>query len=265
MKHAKRLATGAAAVAVSFTLIGCAGNNEVAAPDGGTFVAPARAPTTVLAQSSLSQTAVAKSIVASPPAVMVLDQNGSRMPNVDVSFVVTNGGGSVVPDLVHTDKYGVATASWRLGDTSDENTLTATVSGIQPVVFRANSLLPQSAPALQATRWDLLLIGGQQLPLTYSGGGSTWTITGGHYVFLDDSTYTFGYDIGGVGHASSIGRYFRNASGAVQFYLAPGTYGPFYAERGGLFSTATIQGNLITVTYEDYVDFEIEIYIMPSH
>jgi hypothetical protein len=127
-------------------------------------------------------------------------------------------------------------------------------------------LLPQDAPALASSKWDLLLMGGQQLPQTFSGGGSTWTITGGHYVFLDDSTYAFGYDVNGVGHLNPLGRYFRNASGAVQFYLAPGSYpgSAFYAERGGLFSTATIQGNLITVTYEDFIDFEIETYVMSS-
>jgi hypothetical protein len=260
MKRSRRLAAGVTTAAFSITLVGCAAKNEVAAPDGARL-----APTTVLAHSLASQTGVANSIVASPPTVIVLDQNDAPMRNVEVSFAVTNGGGSVVPDLVRTDNNGFAAASWRLGDTSIENTLTATVSGIQPVIFRANSLLPQNAPAVRATRWDLLLAGGQQLPLTYSGGGATWTITGGHYVFLDDSTYTFGYDIDLVAHPNPSGRYFRLASGEVQFYLAPGTYGPFYAEMGGLFSTATIQGNLITVKYEDLVDFETEIYVMSTH
>jgi hypothetical protein len=264
MKYSRNVATAVAGVTLSITLLGCGAKNEVAAPDGSTFATPSKAPTTILAGSLLKQTGVVNSFVPAPPAVVVLDQNGAPMSGVQVSFDVTSGDGLVAPNRVLTDRDGIARTSWRLGETSGENTLSATVSGIKPLIFIANCVVPEASPAARATQWDLLLIGGQQLPLTYSGGGSTWTITGGHYVFLDDSTYAFGYDVNGVEQLHPMGRYVTVASGAVQFYLAPGSYplSTFYAERGGLFSTATIKGNLVTVTYEDFIDFEIETYVI---
>lgn len=258
MKHARHLTTRAAALALTITLAGCATQNDVTAPNAGTFVSPSKVPTTVLARSPVSQIGVTSSVVPFSPAVVVLDQNGAPMKDVDVHFVVTDGGGSVAPSLVSSNANGLAVASWHLGDTSGENTLTATVQGIQPVLFEANAVLP-----LNVTRWDLQLIGDKPLPLTYSGGGASWTITGGHYVLVDDGTYTFGYDVDGVERPSTIGRYIRLDSSRVQFYLPAGSYpqSEFYTERGGLFSTGIIQGNVMTVTYEDFVDFEIETYV----
>lgn len=244
-----------AAVAFSITLAGCAANNDVAAPDGRTPEIPSKTPTSVVASSLVNQIGIANSLVTLPPVVRVLDQNGAPMSKIEVSFAIVDGGGSVAPDRVLTNNSGIARTSWRLGNTAGENTLTATVSGIQPLIFRANSLLPGSAPAVRATRWDLLLVAGQKLPLTYSAGGSTWTITGGQYVFLDDSSYARGYDVAGAEHTRPMGRYFVNASGAVQFFDALGL----------LLSTATIQGNLVTVTYEDFIDFDPEIYVMADH
>ena len=254
MKRSRNAAGAAAAIALSIVLAACGTKNDVAAPDGRTPDTPSKTPTTVLAHSLVNQTGIVNSLVVSSPAVVVLDQNGAQMSDVVVSFVVTDGGGSVAPDRVRTDQFGIARTSWRLGEITGENTLTAAVSGIQPVVFRANSLLPGSMPELRGTRWELLRIGGQELPLTYTGGGASWTITGGHYVFLDDSTYAWGYTVNGVDNTHPMGRYVITASGAVQFFEAPGV----------LFSTATIEGNLVTVAYEDFIDFDVETYVMSS-
>ena len=251
----KRSRNVVAAVVFSFTLAGCAAEDDVAAPDGRTPEIPPQTPTSIVASSVVNQIGIANSLVTLPPVVTVLDQNGAPMSRVEVSFAIADGGGSVAPDRVLTNNLGIARTSWRLGNTAGENTLTATVSGIQPVVFKANSLLPGSAPEVRASRWDLLLVAGQRLPLTYSGGSSTWTITGGHYVFLDDSTYAWGYEVNGVDNTRPAGRYVVNASAAVQFYNS----------WGNLVSTATIQGNLATVTYEDIADFDPEIYVMADH
>jgi hypothetical protein len=255
MKRSRNVLAAATAVALSIAVAGCDFKNEVAPPDGQTPGSPSKTPTTVLAGSVLSQAGIVNSLVTHPPAVIVLDQNHTAMSGVEVSFVVTHGEGSVAPDRVRTDKDGIARTSWRLGETTGDNTLTANVSGIQPVVFSANSFLPGSLPELRGTQWDLVEVGGKKLPLTYSGGDSSWSITGGHYVFLDDSTYAWGYDVNGVGGARYMGRYVIDAFGAVQFFDA----------SGFLFSTGTIQGNLVTVTYADIIDFEVEIYVLPSN
>ena len=255
MRHSRTVTAGAAALALSFTLAGCSAKNDVAAPDGQPiFSPPAKTATTIFARSLLSQTGIASFLVPSPPAVIVLDQNGLPMSDVDVLFVVMKGEGSVAPDRVRTDRYGIARTSWRLGSAAGENTLTANVSGIQPLPFSAKALVPQGAPSERATKWDLVLIGGQELPITYSAGSQSWTITGGHYLFLDDSTYAYGYDVNGIVQTRPMGRYLFAASGTVQFY----------DQYGALFSTGTIQGNVITVTYEDSIDFDIETYVFSS-
>ena len=254
MKRSRNVLAAAATVALSITFAGCAAKNDVAAPDGRAPEIPSKTPTTILARSPVNQTGIVNSLVVNPPAVLVLDQNGTQMSDVLVSFAVTGGEGSVAPDQVLTDHSGIARTSWRLGDGTGENTLTATVSGIQPLVFRANSLLPGSMPELRGTRWELQRIGAQQLPVTYSGGGTTWTITGGNYVFLDDSTYAWGYTVNGVDNTRPMGRYVVDAPGSVQFFSAPGV----------LFSSATIAGNVVTVMYADFIDFDAETYVIPS-
>lgn len=254
MKRSRNVLAIAAAVTLSIILAGCSGKSDVAAPDGRAPEIPSKTPTTILARSLVNQTGIVNSLVVSSPAVLVLDQNGTQMSDVLVSFAVTGGAGSVAPDQVRTDHFGIARTSWRLGGATGENTLTATVSGIQPVLFRANSLLPGSMPELRGARWELVRIGAQQLPLTYSAGGTTWTITGGNYVLLDDSTYAWGYTVNGVDNTRPAGRYVVDAPGSVQFYSAPGV----------LFSSATIEGNVITVMYEDWMDFETETYVMAS-
>lgn len=119
-------------------------------------------------------------------------------------------------------------------------------------------------PSAIVARYDLQQIGDRQLPLTYSGGGASWQITGGHYFLAADNSYVFGYDINGATQAVPAGRYVLIDATTVRFYLAPGSYpqSQFYQERGGLFSTGRIQGDVMTVTYEDFVDFEIEKYIL---
>ncbi len=252
MKHAKQLTTRAAALALAIALVACATPDGVTAP-------VARVPTKLIAASPLDQEGIAGSSVLGPPVVSVLDENGAPMKNVAVRFAVTAGAGTIAQDLVKTDVDGFAGVPWRLGDAGGENILIATVPGIKPVVFRAMAVIPANG-----ARWDLLLIGEQHLPLTYSGPGASWSITGGHYVFVGDSTYIFGYEVDGVDGPSTIGRYVRLDSSTVQLYV-PECYAGSDScqERGGLFlfATGTIQGSVMTVTYEDFIDFEKETYV----
>src|SRR5438094_7448420 len=121
MKDANCLNTGMKAFTLAMALLGCATGTTAAdatGPDAGTFATPSRVATTVVAKSSLSQIGVAGLIVVYPPAVVVPDQNGRAMANVEVHFVVTNGGGTAVPEVVKTDVDGFAVTSWSLGDTN---------------------------------------------------------------------------------------------------------------------------------------------------
>jgi hypothetical protein len=201
------------------------------------------------------------------PAVLVTDRSGTRLANVPVRFVVGPEGGEISDPVVITDGFGVARAStWRLGNTPGENTLTVSVAGSLPVTFTATVVTRWNVVAT----YDLETIGGRALPLTYSAGSASWTITGGHYVIADDGTYAFGYEVDNAKRTAadipcSMSQYTADGS-TLLFYLTPGSYplSTFYHERGGLFSTGTVSGNRMTVKYEDFIDFEDEVYVLST-
>jgi len=200
------------------------------------------------------------------PVVRVTTRSGTPLVNVPVRFVVGPGGGEIGDSIVMTERSGAARAgTWRLGSTPGENTVTASVAGGLSVTFTAAVKLWN----VIAT-YDLESIGGRALPLTYSGGGDTWSITGGHYVLADDGTYAFGYEVSdrrwtGADISCSMAQY-TAADSTLTFYLEPGSYpgSAFYQERGGLFSKGTVSGNRMTVKYEDFIDFEDEVYVLST-
>jgi hypothetical protein len=59
----------------------------------------------------------------------------------------------------------------------------------------------------------------------------------------------------------SSARYVVSGSG-IEFYLAPDTYpmSRFYQERNGHFATASLSGPTMSVKYDDFVDFDDEVY-----
>lgn len=151
--------TGADGIArlTSWTLGTTPGTNTATATVGGLSPVVFDAtgilvPTTVQATTSVSQQARVGSAVPQPPGVRVRDQLNNPMPGVSVAFAVTAGGGTVTPAVVVTGSDGVAQAtSWTLGPSAGTNTVTATVSGIAPVVFTAVGLAPTSIQAVTAT------------------------------------------------------------------------------------------------------------------
>ncbi len=96
-------------------------------------------------------------------SVQVFDARRRELGGVDVRFAVTSGGGDLsatdaaatsggianraaAPEVeVETDAAGVATASWTLGTTAGEQTVEATVAGLDPVRFTAKTF--SDAPA----------------------------------------------------------------------------------------------------------------------
>lgn len=100
------------------------------------------AATTIAANSAISQDGTVGSPVPQPPSVKVTDGSGNGVSGVQVTFAVTDGGGSVSGDKPTTNSSGIATVgSWTLGTTAGSNTLTATADGLSgsPVTFTASA------------------------------------------------------------------------------------------------------------------------------
>jgi hypothetical protein len=82
------------------------------------------------------------------PAVRVLDAAGDPVVGYQVTFVVTQGGGTVTGELQTTNAQGIARVdSWRLG-AEGRNTLEARAGSLQgsPVVFNATAVAPPPPP-----------------------------------------------------------------------------------------------------------------------
>ena len=120
----------------------------LAACDGGGTESPR--PSSAVAASSTTQTAIAGTAVTEPPAVRVTDQKGQPMAGVAVTFVVSAGGGTLTGGAATTNAQGVATAgTWTLGTAAGQNVVTATVGSLTPVQFIATAQ-PRSPAAITA-------------------------------------------------------------------------------------------------------------------
>ena len=78
--------------------------------------------------------------VSTVPAVLVLTANGEPAPRVAVTFNVDAGSGSVGNRTAVSGPDGVARVGrWTLGTSPGKEQLTATVTGLPPVVFSATA------------------------------------------------------------------------------------------------------------------------------
>ncbi len=227
---------------------GCGGDSDVTAP----YKPAANVVLSLLVpKSSLLMSAGPGLVVPEAPTVMAVDQSGKPLINVSVSFVLASGGDTVANASVTTDSLGLArSGEWRLGEIPGMNTLVASIASGASVTFTAIGQLSKVIAS-----YDLETIGGKTLPFRY---GATWVIIGGYYVLADDSTYTFGYVVksgAGIGFNGSTGSSYSRLNATII---------EFYYRDGGLFSTGTINGNVMAVKYVDYFDSFDEVYLL-SH
>jgi hypothetical protein len=89
--------------------------------------------------SGNNQEAPAGSKLPQPLVVRVLDQDGNPIPNLAVSWVVGDGGGSANPQTSNTNADGQASTEWTLGSAPVTNTLNAVVSGVGTATFSATA------------------------------------------------------------------------------------------------------------------------------
>ncbi|MBW7932202.1 MAG: hypothetical protein H3C62_01050 [Gemmatimonadaceae bacterium] len=96
------------------------------------------------------QTATIGTPVARAPVVRVTDAYGNAVQGALVSFTPAATSGAVYGNLVTTDATGAASpALWTLGPTPGAQQLIATVTGANPIVFRATAL---GQPVQEASR-----------------------------------------------------------------------------------------------------------------
>ena len=110
-------------------------------------IAPAPAPASMERVSGNGQTDTAEAALESPYVVRVTDTQGTPVPSVPVTWVVTSGGGLVAPASSATDPAGRASATHTLGSTLGSQAATASVAGLSgsPVTF--TSTATHGAPA----------------------------------------------------------------------------------------------------------------------
>jgi len=187
------------------------------------------------------------------PSIRVLDEKRSPAADLTVTFVVTRGEGSVSNASVTTDQDGVAGTDWVLGPLDGTNTVLVSVPSMNSSVsFNAEAKVE---PII--ARYDLIEVGGSPLPGSY-------LVSGGHYLLKSDNSFDYGYDVDGVSRVTPTGTFVQLDANTIQFVLSPGSYGKsslYYGPSNGLFATARIEGDVMTVTYVDNMDYDIEKYV----
>ena len=121
-------------------------------------------PATLVRVAGEGQSAPAGTAVPTAPAVRVADANGNPVPDVVVAFAVTVGNGTVMGSPATTNASGIASlTSWTLG-TPGTNAVSATVSGLAPVVFTATSVAVPSSFTIVAGN-NQVAAAGSRLPV----------------------------------------------------------------------------------------------------
>ncbi len=152
--------------ATTLTLGSAPGQNTVAAIvsdlESVIFTAHTRsAPTTLDKVGGDEQQGSSGSPLAAPLVVSLLDQGGSPMAGVAVTFAVTAGGGTLSSTTATTDSQGRAASTLTLGRTPGPNAVEVTVAGLAPVTFTAvGTAIPETLTKLsgdgqQATGGEL--------------------------------------------------------------------------------------------------------------
>lgn len=111
--------------------------------------AVAGAPALLQVLAGNAQTATVAQAVSVAPAVQVRDAFGNAVPGALVQFAVTEGAGAVTGATAASDSSGIARVTrWTMGTRTGPNRLTASLPGVQPVMFSATAT--PAAPAVLA-------------------------------------------------------------------------------------------------------------------
>ncbi len=142
---------GAANAQVSLTAVAPNGLLQ-----GFTLITTDGAPTNLrlVAVSAVNQNGTVNQPVTTPPAVRVLDAQDNPVPNVTVTFAISDGGGTLTDSVKVTDGQGNAVlGQWRLGQNAATYVVDASIAGAPSVTFFAEGL-PTTTGALVKVSGD---------------------------------------------------------------------------------------------------------------
>ncbi|HUF49674.1 MAG TPA: hypothetical protein VMN60_02495 [Longimicrobiales bacterium] len=120
-------------------------------------------PARIVAHTATEQATVVATAAAVAPAVRVLTSAGEPVPGVEVSFAVTQGGGTIGTSAVRSDASGVAMAgTWTMGVASGAQEVVATAVALPgaAVTFRALAAPGAARDLLVITQPPAVVISG---------------------------------------------------------------------------------------------------------
>lgn len=105
--------------------------------DGGDLALPSDIPALIEVVQGNGQRGPPGSLLAYPLIVRLVDEAGNGIPDREVAWDVSVGGGTIDPPTGTTDAQGFASAEWTLGQAPGPNRVAAEVPGVGMVAFTA--------------------------------------------------------------------------------------------------------------------------------
>ncbi len=191
-------------------------------------------------------------VLPMPLGLNLYDVNGNPVPDVNVTFTVTSGGGKVLePQPVKTNLDGMASVKWQLGSQVDTQTLQAVVTGLSgnPIVYSAIAMPPNPGTMLMVS-------GDKQI------GVLNKTLADSFKVVVRDSTgnpaegLQVYFHFTGQGQAVSPNPLRTDRRGMAAVLYRPGG-----AALGEFKATATVPGLTQSVEFTFLVQSELTVFL----
>jgi adhesin/invasin len=220
-----------------------------AAPLTATFTATATpgqvARLDIRGGNAVSGTVGAALGAANLPSVAVVDANGNPIPNVQVTFSVASGGGTITGATQTTNAQGIATVGGlTLGQAAGANVVTAVAAGASPANFLITGTAGPAAQTQVVSGNNQSIRAGQALPLPaqvkvvdqfgnpVAGAAVQFVVTGGGGSVLGSSQTTNaqgqasvgGWTLGTIPGTNTLAARVSGAADAV--FTAIGLAGP---------------------------------------
>jgi hypothetical protein len=142
----KTQTNGSGVASTNYTLSNTPGVYTITAASKGyasaifTVTATGSSPASVVIASGNNQSGPVKTSLKLPLKVKVKDATGDGVAGISVTFSDGGAGGTVSPATVTTDSGGFASTTYTTGTKAGSASITASVSGLTPVTFKATVL-----------------------------------------------------------------------------------------------------------------------------